>query len=292
MLRRNSFALSCLILIGLLVAAFWQTRASSNSPLRRVTNTSPEVINLNPSLSGDGSQIAFESTGDLAGVGGTQGFRAIKTNMAIEPSQFAQVGTTRAVSPSQSQDGSRMTFASYEDLIGRNEDRNSEIFMLDGSTLTQITKTTSNDLTARLTDGNFQPSISDDGTLIAFSSNRNLAGLNADLNFEIFLYDTRTQTFKQVTNSLGTIGATDAKIAGDGNSVAFIQDSDSNVVGGAAGETAVRDLMLYSRATESTATIVSKTRELSLTYSRAISDDGLRVVYSAETGENQSQVFL
>ncbi|HSE21430.1 MAG TPA: hypothetical protein VLB68_07210, partial [Pyrinomonadaceae bacterium] len=123
MLRLHSFSFFCLILIGLMVAAFWQIQTSSNSPLRRVTNTSPEVISLNPSLSGDGSQVAFESTGDLAGVGGAQHFRAIKGSMSVEPFRFAEVGNTRAVSPSQSQDGSRVTFASYEDLIGQNEDR-------------------------------------------------------------------------------------------------------------------------------------------------------------------------
>ena len=183
MLRQNSFSFFCLLLIGVLIGAVWQTPTNSHGLLRRVTNTSPEIINVNPSLSGNGGQVAFESTGDLAGVGGNQSFRPIKASMLVEPYRFAPVGNTRAVSPSQSQDGSRIAFASYEDLIGQNEDRNSEIFMLDGSTLTQITKTTSNDLASRLDDGNFQPSISDDGTLITFSSNRNLTGSNGDLNF-------------------------------------------------------------------------------------------------------------
>src|SRR4030095_10667978 len=132
MLRQNSFSFFCFILIGLLVTAFWQTQTSSNALLRRVTNTSPEIINVNPSLSGDGGQVAFESTGDLAGVGGNQSFRAIKASVSVEPYRFAQVGNTRAVSPSQSQDGSHIGSASYEDLIGQNEDRNSEIFMSDG----------------------------------------------------------------------------------------------------------------------------------------------------------------
>jgi len=298
MLRQRPFTSFCLVLIAFFVATFWQTQARSTSLLRRVTNTSAEVINLNPSLSGDGSQVAFESTADLAGVGGAQRFHAIKADICAEPSSFAQIGATRAVAPSQSQDGSRIGFASYEDLVGQNADRNSEIFMLDGSTLTQITKTTPADLASRLRDGNFQPSISDDGALIAFSSNRNLVGLNSDLNFEIFLYDSASQTVIQLTAAQGTTGATDAKMAGDGSHVAYIQDSgsDASSPGSPSGTTASvagnRDLMLYNRGTGLTTRIASRARALSLTYGRAISDDGLRVVYSAETGENQSQVFL
>ncbi len=298
MLSQKPFTGFCLVLTAFFIATFWQTQTRSTSLLRRLTNTSAEVINLNPSLSGDGSQVAFESTADLAGVGGAQGFHAIKADVSAEPFSFAQIGGTRAVAPSQSQDGSRITFASYEDLVGQNADRNSEIFMLDGSALTQITKTTPADLASRLRDGNFQPSISDDGAFIAFSSNRDLVGSNSDLNFEIFLYDSASQTLNQITASQGTTGATDAKMAGDGSRVAYIQDSSANVDGlGSPNGTTVsvagnRDLMLYNRATGLAVRIASRAPALSLTYGRAISDDGLRVVYSAETGENQSQVFL
>ena len=298
MLRQRPFTSFCLVLTGFSIAAFWQTQTRSTPLLRQVTNTSAEVINVNPSLSGDGRQVAFESTADLAGVGGGQRFHAIKADIWAEPFSFAQIGITRAVAPSQSQDGSRIAFASYEDLVGQNADRNSEIFMLDASKLTQVTKTTPANLASRLRDGNFQPSISDDGILIAFSSNRDLVELNSDLNFEIFLYDSASQTVTQLTAAQGTTGATNAKMAGDGSHVTYIEDSGAaaDSPGPPSGTTAPvagnRDLMLYNRATRLTTRIASPARALSLTYGRAISDDGLRVVYSAETGENQSQVFL
>jgi hypothetical protein len=47
------------------------------------------------------------------------------------------------------------------------------------------------------------PSINGDGTHIAFTSNRDLTGDNADGNFEIFLYDTESGTFTQVTDTTG-----------------------------------------------------------------------------------------
>ena len=43
--------------------------------------------------------------------------------------------------------------------------------------------------------GNFLPSISDDGRYIAFSSNRNLTNQNADGNLEIFIYDSVAPDF-------------------------------------------------------------------------------------------------
>ncbi|HET6646410.1 MAG TPA: hypothetical protein VFH01_03710, partial [Pyrinomonadaceae bacterium] len=157
--------------------------------LRQITNTSEDIINLNPSLSGDGRIIAFETTGDLARVGGVQGFRAIRADLSVSPSRFIQVGASRAVAPAISQDGSRIAFASNEDLIGANGDRNSEIFLVDGATVRQLTNTTPADISTRVRDGNFQPSITDDGTIVAFSSNRDPIGLNPDLNFEIFTVD-------------------------------------------------------------------------------------------------------
>ena len=83
-------------------------------------------------------------------------------------------------------DGRIVVFASTEDLLGRNADRNSEIFLFDGSKLQQLTETEPVDITSRLSDGNFQPSVTADGRTIAFSSNRNLSGQNADLSYEIF----------------------------------------------------------------------------------------------------------
>src|SRR5688572_9712225 len=152
--------------------------ANMQTAIRRVTTTSEEVINLNPSLSGDGRIVAFETTGNLTGVGSGHGFRAIRADLAPGITSFKQIGISRAVAPAVSQDGSSIAFASTEDLVGTNPDRNSEIFLYDGAFVIQITNTTPADITTRLRDGNFQPSITDDGSIIAFSSNRNLTGIN------------------------------------------------------------------------------------------------------------------
>jgi len=259
---------------------------TQSSVLRRVTNTTEEGINLNPSISGDGRIIAFESTEDIAGGGGADHFRAIRANVAGDPATFFQMGGTRAVAPAVSQDGSRIAFASKDDPLGTNLDGNSEIFLLNGSSLTQITNTSPGDIASRVTNGNFQPSISDDGRFIAFSSNRNLAGQNSDSNLEIFIFDTLAASFTQLTNSSGVVGASDAKISGNGASVAYIRDTGAS-------PGARRDLVEQPRfGVGPTVLLAGNVLSLAMTYGRAISDDGTRVVYAAETATNTTQVFL
>src|SRR6266446_3787048 len=261
-------------------------RAQTQSTLRRITSTTEEGININPSLSGDGRIIGFESTEDIAGVGGSDHFRAIRANVAADPATFFQIGGTRAVAPAISQDGSQIAFASRDDLLGTNADGNSEIFLFDGAKLIQVTNTSPGDLSNRIANGNFQPSISDDGRFIAFSSNRDLAGQNGDGNLEIFICDTVTNSFTQLTNSSGIVGFSEAKISGNGASVAYIRD-------GGMAPSSNRDLLEQPRVGLGPISLLAaNVPSLKLTYGRAISDDGTRLVYSAETATNSSQVFL
>jgi Calx-beta domain/Lamin Tail Domain/WD40-like Beta Propeller Repeat len=280
--------LVALILAGVVLVCLVVLRAGlTQSPgLRRITNTTEEGINLNPSISGDGRVVGFESTEDVAAAGGGDHFRAIRANISVDPATFFQLAGSRAVTPAISQDGSRIAFASKDDPLGTNPDGNSEIYLFDGAKLLQITKTSPASLADRVTQGNFQPSISDDGRFIAFSSNRDLAGQNSDGNLEIFVYDTNTTAFAQLTNSSGVIGNTDAKISGDGSTVGFIRDNGVT-------PSSARDLMKQPRVGPASATVLAvNVQALAMTYGRAISDDGLRVVYAAQTATNTTQVFL
>ena len=278
-----------LILAGALALSLIGLRKghTQSTLLRRVTNTTEEGININPSISGDGRVLAFESTEDIAGAGGNDHFRAIRANVATDPATFSQMGGTRAVAPAISQDGSHIAFASKDDPLGKNLDGNSEIFLLDGAELTQVTNTSPGDLANRVTNGNFAPSISDDGRFIAFTSNRDLAGQNSDGNLEIFIYDAAlAKSFAQLTNSSGIVGSSDAKISGDGASVAYILDRGAT-------PSAQRDLLERPRLGLGPARVLAgNVQSLAMTYGRAISDDGTRIVYSAETAINTTQVFL
>ncbi|MDX1746848.1 MAG: hypothetical protein R3324_12990 [Halobacteriales archaeon] len=72
-----------------------------------------------------------------------------------------------------------IAFSSDSDLTGGNADGNNEIFLYDGSSITQITSSTSG--------GSGDPSL--DGGAIAFASTSDLTGGNADGDSEIFLCD-------------------------------------------------------------------------------------------------------
>jgi uncharacterized protein (TIGR03437 family) len=286
MLQLRYSRLICVFLAAAAVGAgVWQS-ARTQSQLRRVTNTAENGISINPSISGDGHVVAFESTADIAGSGGPVGFRAIHANVSIDPATFVQLGVTRAPAPAISQDGSRVAFASKDNPLGTNSDANSEIFLYDGARLIQVTDTSPRDISTRAVDGNFQPSITDDGRLIAFSSNRDLVNQNADGNLEIFVFDSATLSFTQLTNSTGIVGASDAKLSGNGANVAYIRDTGATA-------SVNRDLLLQNRAgMPSVRTLAANAPLLALGYGRAISDDGTRVVWSAQTATNTTQVFL
>src|ERR1043165_6933298 len=276
----------CLIGFTLVVVCFVVLNTvSSQSTLRRITNTSEEGINLKPSNSGDGRILSFESTEDVAGFGGLDHFRAIRASVSSDPATLLQMAGSRAVAPGISQDGSRIAFAAKDNPLGTNSDGNSEIFLFDGSRLIQVTNTSAASIATRTTDGNFQPSISDDGRFIAFSSNRNFTGQNPDGNFEIFVYDVTLSSFAQLTNSSGIVGFTDAKISGDGSTVAYIRDQGPTT-------SAARDLLKQPRSGSSATVLATNMPALAVTYGRAISDDGTRVVFSSEVATNSSQVFM
>ena len=92
--------------------------------LHRITNTTEEGINLNPSISGDGRVIGFESTEDVAAAGGSDHLRAIRATISSDPAAFFQMAGSRAVAPAISRDGSRIAFASKDDPLGTNLDGN------------------------------------------------------------------------------------------------------------------------------------------------------------------------
>ena len=182
--RLRLFIASLSVAIALCVWAAMVNSQSSLS-LTRVTTTSEEGINLNPSISGDGLIIAFEATEDVAGAGGRENFRAIRAQVNNQAPTFRQMAAARAPAPAISQNGSLIAFAALDDPLGANADGNSEIFLYDASTnsLRQVTVTSPGDASLRSRNGNYQPSISDDGRFIAFESNRDFVNANPDSNF-------------------------------------------------------------------------------------------------------------
>ena len=245
MLRLKSFFLTLVILL-VAISFLDPRRASSNSNLVRLTKTPAENLSLNPSLSDDGRTVVFETSANFFSDGPSDSFHAIRADVRGDPVTFADLGSTRMVSPSLSSDASVIAFASSEDPVGENADRNSEIFIAAGSGLRQITHT--------LKDGNFQPSITSDGSLVAFTSRGNLF-LGPSLLAE----------------------GTQPKLSGDGSRL-YYQNED--------------DLFVLDMKSGTKRIVAADLQKLAIAHGRTVSNDGTRFVYSAEVAANQSQVFL
>jgi uncharacterized protein (TIGR03437 family) len=255
--------------------------AQTIEQLRLITVTPEQALNLNPILSDDGSYVAFESTFDLAGVGGSDSFHLIRAAIRPDSVAYEEVARSRAPSSTITADGSKIAFASTEDLCGQNPDRNSEIYFFNGLRLQQITDTRAGDEFSRLTDGNFNPSISADGRWIAFTSNRNLTSSTGS---QLFLFDNLHGTTRQLNESADRREAFTPQISGDGNRIFFIQKNSSTDDAG--------DLMVCDPNTTNARLLVSNVEALSVMTGRSISRDGNRIVYSARTGLNETEVFL
>src|SRR5205085_11869379 len=187
-------------------------------------------------------------------------FHALRADITGESPVFSEIGGTRIVSPALSRDASVIVFASTEDLTGANPDRNSEIFMLKSSVLSQLTDTRPLSPERRLEDGSFRPSITSDGRLVVFTSSG-----------RVVLCEVENGGLSQLSEDED---ASNAKISGDGSRVYYQRGSD---------------LISIDMATRIRRTVKTG---VSLESGRAVSNDGLRVVYSAETAPNESQVFL
>jgi uncharacterized protein (TIGR03437 family) len=223
-------------------------------------------------LSDNGLVVAFESTEDLESHGPHSSFRLFQAS--LETNSFEGIGETRAVSPGLSSDGKQIAFASTEDLLCENSDRNSEIYLFDGSQLKQITHTSPASEFSRLSDGNFEPSISADGGRIAYRSNRESSDSST---MEVCLFDRTSTKSTQLTHG----GALHARLSGDGKWIYFVPAESQGT-----------DLLLVDVENGKTTIAAEAVSSLSLTSGRAVSHDGSRMVYSASTGDNQTQVFL
>ena len=130
--------------------------------------------------------------------------------------------------------GDLVVFDADADLVGQNADGNFEIYAADLSTsppaITQITHTSGA--------GIFSVSPTTDGRRIAFESDADLVGENADGSYEIYVFDLATSSLVQISHGTvdsfgpsidGDLVAFDSKgdplgTNGDGNSEVFVDD--------------------------------------------------------------------
>ncbi len=235
----------------------------------QITDTTGED-NIVPVLNGDGTLIAFDSTADVTG-GNPDNNREIFLFDA-DTDTFTQITDTAGVNSPVSDitpDGATIGFHSDADLTGDNPDASLEVFLFDvGSmTFTQITDGGDdiNSAAAALSSG---------GTVIGLNSDTNPTGGNPDNNREIFLFDTNTMQFTQVTDSADTDNG-GPSISSDGSRLVFTSRADltgNNPDGN-------REVFLFDAATDITTQI---TDSVGGTFSDAvISGDGTRILFNS-----------
>jgi Tol biopolymer transport system component len=188
----------------------------------QLTNTTG-INNFNPTISGNGTRVAFESLHHLTGGNPDGNFEIFLYDAQAGDLTQVTDSTAGFNSPTSLDDaGTRIGFHSKCDLTGDNADLNTEIFLYDSTSgIAQVTNTTGE---AGIFP-NFAASISGDGTRLTFLSNRDLTGGNADGNDEIIIYDTQAGSFTQVTDTTGEFNGTPS-ITGDGSRIAFVSNQD------------------------------------------------------------------
>jgi Tol biopolymer transport system component len=282
-MSRSVFLVLCLLAIMTIVSD--TTQAQLICTISQITNATGSG-SYEPAINSNGTRITFESDRNLTGNNADGNIEIFLFDTTTDTlTQITNTTASQNLNLSINSDGTRITFESDRNLTGNNADGNIEIILFDSTTdtLTQITNTTEG--------FSYKPSINSDGTRIAFESGSDLTGNNADANGEIFLFDTTTDTFTQITNT--TIGGSFApSINSDGTRIAF--GSGSDLTGNNAdGNT---EIFLFDTTTDTFTQITNTTA--GLIFNISINSDGTRIIFASEkdlTGNNadgNTEIFL
>jgi hypothetical protein len=167
----------------------------------------PTGTSSNPALSGGGSRLAFESTGDLAHAGNTGSRQVfVRTNDGIVTQLSQGQGMSR--NPALSRSGRFLVYDSTGNTAGTD------------TGTAQIWVATSKSPAAPITAGggdSQRPAITGDGRYLAFESTADLTGDQHDTGVsQIFAYEVRDGTLTRVTNDpQGCNGASISKVPRD-----------------------------------------------------------------------------
>lgn len=179
--------------------------------------------NVSPSLDAAGMTVVFVSDESLVDGRNADG-NAEVVSFDVDSSSFSLVTDStggECRSAVLSGNGASVFFVSSADFVLENPDGGDEIFVLDRGT-GDVRQLTHDAAAGGLT----RPSPSADGSLVAFSSDRDPTGDNNDLNSEAFVVDVASGAVRQVTKATGGAGSVDAALSADGARLAVASDSN------------------------------------------------------------------
>jgi len=239
--------------------------------------------NLDPSINTDGTHVAFVSMTDITGENSDNNMEIFLYNTTVEE-KFTQITDVvapnalafdaQSTKPSINGDGTRIAFVSTANITNENPEGNREIYLYDTTTgFTQITNENG------FSDISTDPSINDDGTRIAFSSDADINDGNSEGNEEIYLYDTDTGEITQITD-YHEEDSDDPSISGDGRFIVF--ESEANING--TNPEGNEEIYLYDT---DTGVFIQITDETSGDSSNpSINGDGTRIAFDSEADIN------
>ena len=213
------------------------TRVSTDS-----TGVQVNGISSIASISADGTRVAFQSNASTLVAGDTNSTTDVfvkdlgtgtTTRVSTDSAGAQSAGTS--INASISGDGTRVAFQSNaSNLVTGDTNGSTDVFVKDLGTGT-TTRVSTDSTGAQSTGGNsLAPSISADGTRVAFSSTAsNLVASDTNGQQDVFVKDLGTGTITRVsTDSAGAEGdgtSANSSISGDGTRVAF-QSNANNLV--------------------------------------------------------------
>lgn len=185
----------------------------------------PSGDSREPSINAAGNRIVFSSRADI--VGPNPDMNAEIYLLDTGSGTFTRITDSPQASgdPSINAAGDKIAFSSSADINGVNTGGNREIYIFNTASgiFTMITDTPSGSSVA--------PSINAAGDKVAFTSDADINGVNIGGNDEIYLFDTVSGTFTQITNSSINPPEGDSSrpsINAAGDRVAFMSRTDIN----------------------------------------------------------------
>jgi len=252
--------------------------------LTRITTKAGSGLRLSvlPSISADGTKVAFQSDSDFLG----QGIQSLKPEVWLYDTTtmtFMRVTTSPnsyddILIPQISADGTKIVFQSDSDFFGQGiQEDQEEIWLYDTQTMTFTRITTASHSNRR----SFDPTLSADGTKVAFRSDSDFLNQGIQyFQFEIWLYDTATMTLIRITTaSHNNRNSFYPTLSADGTKIAFRSDSDFLGQGIPDDQ---NEIWLYDMATMTLTRITTASHNNRDSYGK-LSADGKKIVFTSDS---------